>query len=311
MLVVWIVLALVALAILVVSWRLSSIVVHPAVMPYEETKEEEIRRGVLDRARYDNLLHAEDFTIPSRFGYTLHGVVIPKKPDAPAFPDGRERVAVIVHGYTYSLYGSVKYAEIFRDLGITSVLYDNRNHGLSGKAPTTMGWYESMDLSTVCAYARERFGADCVLGTHGESMGAATVMMHAPTDKALAFVIEDCGYSDLSDQLAFDTRDIYHLPRFPFIPLASLFSRLRGGVFFSRVKPAARVALCDKLPMLFIHGASDDFVPTKMVLENYAAKSGPRMLGVFTGAVHAYSYHSNPVRYRALVAEFLTKYGVI
>jgi uncharacterized protein len=68
----------------------------------------------------------------------------------------------------------------------------------SGKAVTTMGYYEARDLKKVCDYIRAKFSEEIILGTHGESMGAATVMMNAPLDQQLAFVIEDCGYSDLS-----------------------------------------------------------------------------------------------------------------
>ncbi len=266
--------------------------------------------GKLTREWFDNECRLEEFTLPSEYGYNLHCALWPRAEGA-SFPDGRARVAVIVHGYTYCLIGSVKYATIFHALGFDCVLYDHRNHGLSDKAPTTMGYYESRDLSTVCGWARDRFGQDCVLGTHGESMGAATVMLHASQDPALAFVIEDCGYSDLRGQLRYNVRRMYHLPYFPFVPLAGVFSKLRGGVLFHTVVPKDSVERCADLPMLFIHGEKDDFVPYPMVHEVYAAKHGKKRIKTFPDAEHAKSYGSDPEGYRACVETFLGDIGVI
>jgi fermentation-respiration switch protein FrsA (DUF1100 family) len=142
-------------------------------------------------------------------------------------------------------------------------------------------------------------------------MGAATVMMNAPLDKQLAFVIEDCGYSDLSEQLAYNMKKIYHLPRFPFLPIASLFSRLRGGIFFHQVVPKNEVAKCDSLPMLFLHGEQDDFVPTYMVKEIYEVKKGYRRMRIFPNASHAESYWNNQAEYTREIEEFLKEIKII
>jgi len=310
---VWIIVGILALllaAVVFVSWTLSSMIVHPKIWDYYKCVDEEIGRGSFTREWFETECKLEEFSLASRYGYHLHCALLPHKQGA-AFEDGKARVAVFVHGYTYCLIGGFKYASILHDLGFDCVFYDHRNHGLSDKAPTTMGYYESKDLSTVCDWARERFGSDCVLGTHGESMGAATVMLHASQYPALAFVIEDCGYSDLRAQLRHNVRQRYHLPYAPFVPLASLFSRLRGGVFFRDVVPVESVAKCDKLPMLFIHGEKDDFVPFPMVREVYSAKPGEKQIQTFPNAAHAESFGSDPQGYRACVSAFLHDAGVV
>lgn len=313
MLAFWIVLGVLAALIAAVfftSWALSTIIVHPKTWNYNDCIAEEVKHGHFTREWFDNKCRLEEFSLRSQYGYDLHCAVWPH-PEGASFPDGRPRVAVIVHGYTYCLIGSVKYARIFHDLGFDCVLYDHRNHGLSGKAPTSMGYYESCDLSAVCGWARGRFGKDALIGTHGESMGAATVMLQASQDPAPSFVIEDCGYSDLRDQLRSSVKQMYHLPYFPFVPLASWITRLRGGVRFSKVVPKDSVAKCASLPMLFIHGEKDNFVPYPMVRVNYSAKPGMREIKTFPGAEHAASYGSDPEGYRICVTSFLKDAGVI
>ena len=313
LIVLWIVLyafAALLIASVILAWKLSGMLLHPKIWDYATVVDEEEKRGHFTRTWFESECRLEEFTLRSQYGYDLHCALWPRSENA-AFADGKRRVAVIVHGYTYCLLGSVKYAMLFHDLGFDCVLYDHRNHGLSGKAPTTMGYFESRDLTQVCSWALERFGADAVLGTHGESMGAATVMLHAPQYPKLAFVIEDCGYRDLSEQVRHNIRHSFHLPSFPFVPLASLMFRLRGGVFFRQVVPKDAVAKCDNLPMLFIHGQEDTFVPYEMVHVNYAAKPGQKEIRTFPQAAHAKSLSSDPEGYRACVKAFLEHAGVI
>ena len=208
-------------------------------------------------------------------------------------------------------FGSTKYVPAFRALGFNCILYDHRNHGESDKAPTSMGYYEARDLAAVCDYARSRFGENCVLGTHGESMGGAIVMLHTALDDRLAFCVEDCGYADLWQQLAYNVKKNCHLPAFPFLYAASGMAALRGGVRFSRVKPVEAVRHAEKLPMLFIHGAEDDFVPTQMVHEVYAAKPGIKRLRIFPKAKHAESCNLYPQEYAQELEAFLRENGIV
>lgn len=296
--------------VLVISFRLSNLIVRPVTLDPDQCYIDEIAMGKMIQKEYEQDYHREDFKLQSDYGYMLSGSYIPKDPDV-IWGDRKERVVVLAHGYTYCQFGSVKYINIFRNLGFHCVIYDHRNHGYSGKSVTTMGYYEARDLKKVCDYIRGRLGDDVIIGTHGESMGAATVMMNAPLDNKLAFVVEDCGYSDLSDQLAHNLKKIYHLPRFPFLGIASVFSKLRGGIFFHQVIPRNEVAKCDSLPMLFLHGDRDDFVPTSMVNELYKAKKGYRRMRTFPNADHAESYWNNKEKYAGEIEEFLKEIKII
>ena len=289
---------------LIVSWKVSSMLLFPKVYAYETVVDEEVKRGQFTREWFDETVHLDEWYLRSPYGYDLHCALWPRGEDA-AFSDGRRRVVVLVHGFTYCLLGGIKYASIFHELGFDCVLYDHRNHGLSGRAPTTLGIAENRDLAAVCAWARERFGEDAMLGTHGESMGAATVMLHAATDDRLAFAIEDCGYSSFVKELKHVLRNRFHLPVYPILPLASLFSRLRGGVFLDSILPRDALQKAAHVPMLFIHGDSDGLVPFAMLEENYSAKAGIKKMLPFSGVKHADCCHADPERYHNGVETFL------
>ena len=95
------------------------------------------------------------------------------------------------------------------------------------------------------------------------------------------------------------------------LPIASLFSRLRGGVFFGSVSPKDALKKADGVPMLFIHGDADELVPYSMLDRNYEAKSGVRSKLTFPGADHAGCYRADRERYREGITSFLQENGVI
>jgi len=312
---VWIALAVLAgllvIALLGIAWVLSGIVVHPKINTREACVAYDKEHGV-DLSPYGREIKTEPFSFVSKeAGVEIKGMYI-DRPEGTDFPDGRRRVIVLVHGYTSTLCGMLKYVEDYRRLGFDAVLYDHPNHGESGKKPTTMGDREKRVVCEVIDLAKARYGEDAVIGTHGESMGAATVMLHAAIDDRISFAVEDCGYSNLADQLAFNMKHVYRLPRFPLLAMASLFSKLRGGVLFSRVKPAEEVKkIPASLPMLFVHGTADDFVPSAMVFENFEAKKGEKELLCYPGAGHALSKNLHQKAYGENLEKFLRKYGIV
>lgn len=291
------------------AWILSRAITHPRVRESDAAADEICTLMGVSRKEFEREHPVEPFELRSEYGYTLRGYVMPRRGDAPA--DGRERVVIFVHGYTACSEMGWKYADIFLRRGFVCVFYDHRNHGRSDRRATTMGRLESDDLLTVYGWARERFGADAYIGFHGESMGASTVMLAAPRAAGLTFAIEDCGYSDLRAELDYVCANRYHIPRIPFIAMASLIYRADAGVFFKDVVPRDGVAKTGDLPMLFVHGEADTFVPTEMVYENYAAKeTGYKQKFTVPGAGHAESALKDPAGYDEAVGTFLAVCGV-
>ena len=58
------------------------------------------------------------------------------------------------------------------------------------------------------------------------------------------------------------------------------------------------------VPVLFVHGTEDKFVPIEMTYENYKACSAPKRLVVVPGAEHGMSYFTDPKRYESALREF-------
>lgn len=304
MLILFILIALILGTIVFVSIKIERTLINPKTMSLEQRLEENISQGIIDPVKIATL-DIEPFEFKSKFGYNLNGNIINKKDDI-NFDDGKNRVVVFVHGWTSNQNDTLIYYPVFYNLGFTIVLYDHRNHGSNEKNFTTMGLYESEDLVDLVEKIRMKFGDDCILGLFGESMGAATLMMASPRIPNLSFSIEDCGYSTLKEQIDHELKK-KHLPSFPFYNLADKIAKMKYKFSFDEVRPIDSVKKSDNIPMLFIHGETDNFVPTKMVYKLYEAKKGIKKLKTYPNSGHSECYRNYQKEYANEVRDFLSE----
>lgn len=287
-----------------ITWKLSNKILKPSSLSTKEVYEKEVLKGRLDEEIFEEV-KKEEFMVTSRYGYKLTGLILSN--DFTKLPENIEKVAVLCHGYTYGKYGAICYASILMEQGFTCVIYDHRNHGESDKVYTTMGYYEKFDLMTVIDFCYEHFSADIKIITHGESMGAATVLSHMEIDERVTCVIADCSFSDLNALLQHQLKEYYHLPATLLLPIANLIFKLRAGFFINEVSPLQSV-INTKTPVLFIHGGEDTYVPTAMTLKMYESRKEAKEIYICNEAKHAQSYDLDPIKYRKEIIKFLDKY---
>ena len=223
------------------------------------------------------------------------------------------RTAIVVHGYKDC---SLKYLFIgrmyHRDLGCNVLLPDLHAHGLSDGDCIGMGWNDRHDLACWAAVAERLFrsaGHESRIVMHGISMGAATVMCASGEELPpyIRCFVEDCGYTSVWDQFSKELDEQFHLPEFPLLYMANVLCRLCYGWDFQEASALEQVKKCS-LPMLFIHGDADDYVPTWMAYRLYEVKPEPKELWIVPQAAHAASYHDYRAEYTRRIQEFTAKY---
>lgn len=216
------------------------------------------------------------------------------------------------HGYRST--GNGEYdlmSKFYHDQGFNVFIVDHRSHGESDGKYIGFGYYEYQDSLQWLDYIIEKFGDDIEIVLQGISMGCATVMMMtgAPSlPSNVKFTVADCGYTSCNDEFEYILKNILHLPNFPLLNTANFFNKTINGYDFKQVNPIDCVARA-KIPMLFIHGDDDDFVPTYMVHQLYAACSSDyKDLLLVKGAGHAESYRLDSEDYESKVKEFCDKF---
>lgn len=247
--------------------------------------------------------NAEDRWLTSHDGLALHGLYLPR-------PEASHKYAVICHGYGGTPQSMGGFASHFYDMGYNILTPAARCHELSGGRYASMGWLERRDIvAWVDTLVEQDSDAEIIL--FGISMGGATVMMtsgEADLSPHVKCIIEDCGYSSVWDEFAGELDVLFGLPTFPVLDAASLVSQVRAGFGFKEASSVEQVKKA-AVPMLFIHGEDDTFVPYWMLDVVYEACAGPEKQRLsIPGAGHGESAETDPERYWSTVAAFLEQY---
>lgn len=215
--------------------------------------------------------------------------------------------AFLVHGYT-NTHADVEYlAAQYAERGYNVFAPDLRAHGESGGDLIGMGWPDRIDILHWVEYLAKRFGDEIEIALHGVSMGAAAVCM-ASGEKLpvqVKAVVSDCAFTDLPSMLAGQVKKLYGLPRHPVVDDARIMLKARGGYDIKRASALEQVKK-SATPTLFIHGASDGFIPASMARELFEVCTAPeKRLLIVAGAGHALSAQTDPDLYFATVFDFL------
>ena len=263
-----------------------------------------VENNLFDEALY-NSASKEDITLKSFDGLNLTSTLIMNE-------NPTNKFIVLVHGVSICYVGSLKYFDIFYKNGFNVLIVNQRRHGKSEGKYSTYGFYEKYDVNMWIEYLKSRFGNDIILGLHGESMGAGTVMETIPINNSIKFVIEDCGYSNFHELIGFQITHAYKnkLVRKilrPSLIFANFFMKTKAKFSMKKIVPIDIVS-STSLPMMFIHGKEDYFVPWYMSVDLYKAKTkGYKELYLVEGAKHAEALEVNKILYEKKIMTFIEK----
>lgn len=233
------------------------------------------------------------------------------KQDAWYVPAAREtnKTVIVVHGFNNSKKDMKAYAWMFHELGYNVLMPDNMAHGKSQGQIIGYGWNDRLNIIKWAQLLVDKNAASQIT-LFGVSMGGAAVMMasgESNLPKQVVNIIEDCGYSSVWEELKYQAKAMYSLPAFLILYEVSSISKVRAGFSYGQASSIEQLKK-NKLPILFIHGDKDDFVPTKMVYDNFKASRGAKELYIAKGAQHAKSMESNPETYQKKISTFLKNY---
>ncbi len=245
----------------------------------------------------------EEIYIKSFDNLKLHGTLL---------KSGNNRNCVICfHGYTSRAlndYGAM--SKFYHEQNFNVLMPDARNHGDSEGKYTGFGVLDRYDAFKWIEYAVERFGKDVNIFLHGVSMGGATVLMTSGLDlpNNVKAIIADCAFTSAYDIFSYILKRDYHITKFPIMNITELMTRIKAGYGYKDVSTLDEVAKT-KVPILFIHGDVDDFVPVWMTEKNYEACNSEKELLLIKGADHAEAYYIDKPAYENALKKMIEKYS--
>lgn len=243
----------------------------------------------------------EKLSLTASNGEILRGSVITP-------PNTNGKLLIACHGAHSSGIGEFCFAmPYFYREGYTVLMPEHRGCGESDGKFLGYGTHESKDTLLWLEYARKRF-PELNIYLYGVSMGGATVLMMSDkiNDPAVKGVIADCSYTSAWDEFSYQLKTSFHLPNFPMLHTCNLICRLICGYDFRDASPVKAVSN-SSLPVLFIHGAADDFVPQFMQDELYAVCPTRKEKLTVDGTVHARSYYTDPAAYESAMESFIAE----
>ncbi len=223
------------------------------------------------------------------------------------------KIVVFVHGYySHGLHDIGYLGRLYQDLGVSLLIIDQRSCGESEGKFSSFGIFERFDVREWLFYLEKRFNGQKDVYLHGVSMGAATSLMVTALNglpQSFKGVIADCGYSGTKGVLLYVGKRILKIrPSFLFWGV-NIFARVQGGFNLKEMKVSQELKKNESIPVLFIHGTDDNFVPFNMSVKNFKALSvKDKKLVSIVGAEHCGSYLENHELYFNEVKSFIDEH---
>ena len=278
------------------AYRYSSLVKVRKPSPYKHVREgdplAENKRRLVDGIL---AVDFEDVYVTSHDGLKLHGRLHITSEDAP--------FAICAHGYHSSGFIDFSGGALYLiRKGYNVLLIDQRAHGESEGKCLTFGVKESRDVADWARFVIDKYSAPVFL--FGISMGAVTVLLASALPElpdGVLGIVADCPFSSARDIIIRKTRSKgIRFPGFCY-KMARLGARVYGGYDPAEADAVARAPLA-RVPVILMHGQSDDFVPYEMSQSIHDASGAP--LHAFPTADHGTAYVHETERYERIVDEF-------
>lgn len=264
-------------------------------------------------------IEGKSVTFDAFDGHQLRGTMFPADPRA-----GRKGTIIFAHEFGMDRWSYYPYGKPLREAGYDVFAFDFRGHG---ESPGEKGYKprqlpsdrELADMLGAIAHVGdwlERRGRPRTVGILGLSRGAAAAVMAAVDVANVGAIAVDGLYSS-------DASVEYHLKHW-----ASIFAKVRLAyenhppivwrflrwVILHKAKekfgcsfPSVRKAMkrLTGVPMLFIHGERDTYIPIAQGRALYEIANGPKQFWSVPGARHNRSMSMQPEEYaRRLVVFF-------
>lgn len=244
----------------------------------------------------------QNVSITSERGDLLRGyLTINEKPS--------DVYVMFAHGYRADHNGDpANFMKYYIEKGYNFLSMDHVAHGNSGGEYVGFDYFEHKDCLDWIDYLTSRFGKDIKIIIHGVSMGGATICkMVNKVPEQVKLAIADCPYTSAIDEFDATIKSVGIKHTSALLKIFNEMNKKIAGFDLNETDVRDSVAN-SKVPMLFVHGKADTFVPTKMGVELYELCQNEKELFLVENAPHAESIRYNEIGYHQRLDDFIEKY---
>ena len=222
-----------------------------------------------------------------------------------------DKLVILTHGYL----GHAKQMGLFgqhyyNDLDYNIFMPDARGHGKSEGDYYGFGWQDRLDLIdwtnklSAKTWSENGSGLPWLIDgsgncSHGERRGRASRQVKA--------IIADSPYQSVYQLFTYQMNRMFHLPAFPLLDSTSALTKVRAGYSFREASALKQVKKAS-VPIFYIHGMNDTFVPTEMAGELERNTSSESDIFLVPKANHGEAFALAGETYKVKMDHFLDRY---
>lgn len=222
----------------------------------------------------------------------------------------KNTTVIYIHGYGNSSEQAALFSDLFEvKLQANILAPDCRGHGQSEGDYVGFGWQDRLDILKWIEVIAQQKGKDHPIILYGVSMGGASVLCASGEElpSNVKCICSDCGYSSLEKVFEYQIKNHIKLLKGFVMGVMNHFFKRWYGYGMNQVSPKMQVAQA-KVPILFIHGEKDHFIPVQMAYDLYEACSGEKEILIIPDAKHALSGVMDWDTYCKTVVKFFQKH---
>lgn len=207
-------------------------------------------------------------------------------------PDNR--TLLYLHGSALNIAANTTHARRFYRLGFSVLLVSYRGYGNSdGTFPSEAQVYA--DARAAWDYLINQKGIDpSDITIYGHSLGGAVAIQLAVEQPAAAGLIVEAAFTSIPDMARV-------MPKYRIFPIELIVNQR-----FESIKKVPHL----QVPVLYIHGTDDTFVPHEMSRELYEQTASPKQLKLILGGGHNNSAAVGGEEYLKAVRQFVEMQNV-
>lgn len=219
-----------------------------------------------------------------------------------------ETTILLFHGYRsdgrFDFACVVKY---YIELGLNVLVVDQRSSGESEGKLITFGIKERYDVVKWVEFINRHYAPKNIF-LSGVSMGASTVMMAANLrlPDNVRGIIADCGFTSATDIIKRVARRAFKINATPILPLLNVGCKMFGKFSLYEIDTVKALSESD-IPIFFIHGKCDNFVPCEMSEISYKAARAEKYIYLVENADHGISFLVDPIGIQKQISDFVKK----
>lgn len=197
-----------------------------------------------------------------------------------------KRIIIAMHGWRSTWdqdFGTI--ADFWHNSDCNVLYAEQRGQGNSDGEYMGFGMLERYDVLSWIEWINDNTALPMPIYLGGVSMGATTVLMATGLDLPdnVVGVVADCGFTSPQAIWKHVVENNLRLPYGLYSAAASDLCKKKINMSAVEYSTVDAMKKCN-IPILFIHGTEDTFVPIKMTYENYKACSSYKELLVVPGA---------------------------